>query len=107
MTLHGHRTATNWSWFAASLCKDSLCRSRSILRLGASSSWLTEMIRKAWCCVRRMYPASKLASVLLVLSCLPFTSTAFAGASAPDWMHEAARMQLGTYPKDTPGVVLL
>lgn len=35
------------------------------------------------------------------------SSTAFAGASAPDWMHEAAKTQLGTYPKDTPGVVLL
>ena len=51
-------------------------------------------------------PKKLLASKLLLLT-LALTGVAFAGASAPDWMHEAAKTQLGTYPKDTPGVVLL
>jgi hypothetical protein len=38
---------------------------------------------------------------------LVLSGAAFAGASAPDWMHEAARTQVGTYPKETAGVVLL
>lgn len=52
--------------------------------------------------MRKLSLQSKLALFLLA-----FSSAAFAGASAPDWLREAAHAQLPTYPAETKAVVLL
>ena len=41
--------------------------------------------------------------LLSSLLCLP----AYAGGTAPSWMHELASAPVGSYPDDTPGVKLL